>query len=94
MIAGALFLVYGQHPVPTITGAFVMSLLGVLLSVLFSATLAKQRILYRGVALTESTMMASLADRFGIRLAFGLELVLLAIALLLALSALRQTTTG
>lgn len=60
MALGTLLLVAGRTPAVTIASAFIMGLLGVLISALFSSALAEQHGTFRAVALTESTMIASL----------------------------------
>lgn len=60
MALGALLLVAGQTSPVSIAGAFFIGLLGVLISALFSSALAEQHGTFRAVALTESTMLASL----------------------------------
>jgi len=59
MAGGGLLLIVGRSPVVTITGAFLLGLLGVLLA-LFNSALAEEHGEFRAVALTESVTMASL----------------------------------
>jgi fucose permease len=60
MALGCLLLMFGQAAPVTIAGAFLMGFLGVTISALFSSALAEQHGIWRGVALVESTMIASL----------------------------------
>ncbi len=60
MAFGALLLITGRTPVLTILGSFLMGLLGVLISALFSTALAEQHGVHRGVAIAESAVIASI----------------------------------
>jgi fucose permease len=62
MAFGALLLIVGRTPLITILGTFLMGLLGVLISALFSMALAEQHGADRAIALTEAAMMASLVS--------------------------------
>ena len=57
---GAVLLMAGRSPVMTVAGAFSMGLLGVMIVALLNYALAEQHGEHRAVALTESTMIASL----------------------------------
>jgi MFS family permease len=60
MALGCLLLIFGWAAPVTVAGAFLMGFLGVTISALFSSALAEQHGVWRGVALVESTMIASL----------------------------------
>jgi fucose permease len=57
---GTLLLMVGRAPAVTVAGAFLMGLLGVMISALLSTALAEQHGAQRAVALAEASMLASL----------------------------------
>jgi fucose permease len=59
---GTLLLITGRNPLITVFGSFLMGFLGAYISALFSMALAEQHGSFRAIALTESTMFASLVS--------------------------------